>query len=56
MPYEFGEVVLVQFPFTSQMAFKQRPAVVVSNKAYNIARPCRDYDYHQPTPFAFRLG
>jgi len=39
MPYEFGEVVLVRFPFTSQTAFKQRPAVVVSNKAYNGARP-----------------
>jgi len=39
MPYEFGEVVLVRFPFTSQTAFKQRPAVVISNKAYNIARP-----------------
>jgi len=39
MPYEFGEVVLVRFPFTSQTAFKQRPAVVISNNAYNIARP-----------------
>jgi mRNA interferase MazF len=39
MPYEFGDVVLVRFPFTSQTAFKQRPAVVVSNTAYNAARP-----------------
>jgi mRNA interferase MazF len=39
MPYEFGEVVLVRFPFTSQTAFKQRPAVVISNTAYNTARP-----------------
>jgi mRNA interferase MazF len=39
MPYEFGEVVLVRFPFTSQTAFKQRPAVVISNMAYNTARP-----------------
>jgi hypothetical protein len=39
MPYEFGEVVLVRFPFTSQTASKQRPAVVISNKAYSIARP-----------------
>jgi mRNA interferase MazF len=39
MPYEFGDVVLVRFPFTSQTAFKRRPAVVVSNRAYNIARP-----------------
>jgi mRNA interferase MazF len=39
MPYEFGEIVLVRFPFTSQTAFKQRPAVVVSNLAYNTARP-----------------
>ena len=37
MPYEFGDVVLV--PFTSQAASKQRPAVVVSNRDYNVARP-----------------
>nr|HUY82871.1 type II toxin-antitoxin system PemK/MazF family toxin [Acidobacteriaceae bacterium] len=39
MPYEFGDVVLVQFPFTNQKVFKKRPAVVVSNKAYNDAKP-----------------
>ncbi len=39
MPFEFGDVVLVRFPFTSQAAFKQRPAVVVSNRDYNMVRP-----------------
>jgi mRNA interferase MazF len=39
MPFEFGDVVLVRFPFTSQTASKQRPAVVVSNQIYNQARP-----------------
>jgi mRNA interferase MazF len=39
MPYEFGDVVLVRFPFTNQTAFKQRPAVVISSRAYNAARP-----------------
>ncbi len=39
MPYEFGDVVLVRFPFTNQTAFKQRPAVVVSNRAYNTKKP-----------------
>jgi mRNA interferase MazF len=39
MPFEFGDVVLVRFPFTNQMASKQRPAVVVSNVSYNRARP-----------------
>ena len=39
MPFEFGDVVLVPFPFTSQTASKKRPAVVVSNRAYNEARP-----------------
>jgi mRNA interferase MazF len=39
MPFEFGDVVLVPFPFTSQMASKKRPAVVVSNGNYNRAKP-----------------
>ncbi len=39
MPYEFGDVVLVRFPFTNQTASKQRPAVVVSSRAYNLAKP-----------------
>jgi mRNA interferase MazF len=38
MPFEFGDVVLVPFPFTDQTASKKRPAVVVSNRAYNTAR------------------
>jgi mRNA interferase MazF len=36
---QFGDVVLVRFPFTNQTAFKQRPAVIVSNSKYNLARP-----------------
>jgi mRNA interferase MazF len=39
MPFDFGDVVLVPFPFTSQAALKKRPAVVVSNRAYSVARP-----------------
>jgi len=39
MPFEFGSVVLVPFPFTSQAASKKRPAVVVSSRAYNTMRP-----------------
>ena len=39
MPYELGAIVLVPFPFTDQSASKRRPAVVVSNRAYNMARP-----------------
>ena len=38
-PFEFGDVVLVPFPFTNQSAVKQRPAVVVSPRAYNLAKP-----------------
>ncbi len=37
--YEFGDVVLVPFPFTDQTAAKKRPAVVVSSVAYNRNRP-----------------
>jgi len=39
MPYEFGDVVLVRFPFTNQATFKQRPAAIVSSRAYNVAKP-----------------
>jgi mRNA interferase MazF len=39
MPFEFGDVVLAPFPFTNQADFKQRPAVVVSSRAYNSTRP-----------------
>ena len=39
MPYDFGDVVLVPFPFTSQAASKKRPAVVVSSPAYNASKP-----------------
>jgi mRNA interferase MazF len=39
MPFEFGDIILVPFPFTSQTASKKRPAVVVSNRAYSVARP-----------------
>lgn len=35
MTYKFGDVVLVPFPFTNQVASKKRPAVIVSSDAYN---------------------
>lgn len=39
MSFEFGDVILVPFPFTSQTASKQRPAVVVSGRAYGREHP-----------------
>ena len=33
--YEFGDILLLPFPFTDQTGVKKRPAVVVSSKAYN---------------------
>ena len=36
---EFGDIVLVAFPFTDQLRQKKRPAVVVSTRAYNDAQP-----------------
>jgi len=37
--FEFGDVVLVPFPFTDQSAAKKRPAVVISSEAYHQERP-----------------
>ena len=37
--FEFGDVVLVPFPFTDQSTTKKRPAVVVSSPNYNAERP-----------------
>ena len=36
---EFGDVVLVPFPFTDQSTTEKRPAVVVSSDAYHRDRP-----------------
>ena len=37
--FKFGQIVLVNFPFTHQRGGKQRPAIIVSSAAYNEARP-----------------
>lgn len=36
---EFGDLVLVPFPFTDQTAARKRPAVIVSSAAYHRDRP-----------------
>jgi mRNA interferase MazF len=36
---DFGDLVLVPFPFTDQSTTKRRPAVVVSSAAYHRERP-----------------
>lgn len=36
---KFGDVVLVGFPFTNLQATKKRPAVVISDAAYQQGRP-----------------
>jgi len=38
MTFQFGDVVLVRFPFTDQSTTKQRPGVIVSSAAYNRVR------------------
>ncbi len=38
-PYNFGDVVLVAFPFTNLQATKKRPAVIISRQTYQQTRP-----------------
>jgi len=38
MSFEFGDVVLVPFPFTDQTISKRRPAVVISWSDYQLHR------------------
>lgn len=33
--YEKGDVILVPFPFSNQIAVKKQPAVIISSNAYN---------------------
>lgn len=37
--YKQGEIVLIEFPFTSGYSLKKRPAVVISPNWYNTKRP-----------------
>ena len=37
--YNFGDVVLVAFPFTNLQATKKRPAVIISRHTYQQTRP-----------------
>lgn len=38
MTYNFGDVVLVDFPFSSNIGIKKRPAVVISKLEFNKTR------------------
>lgn len=38
-PYNFGNVVLVGFPFTNLQTTKKRPAVIISSQSYQQNRP-----------------
>lgn len=37
--FDYGDIILVPFPFTDQSTSKKRPAIVISSAAYNTERP-----------------
>lgn len=37
--YNFGDVLLVPFPFTDQTTTKKRPTIVISSDSYNQSKP-----------------
>lgn len=37
--FEFGDIVLVPFPFTDQSTTKKRPAIIIGSQDYNAQRP-----------------
>jgi len=37
--YDFGDVVLIPFPFTDQSTSKKRPGVIISSASYHRERP-----------------
>ncbi|WP_061298384.1 type II toxin-antitoxin system PemK/MazF family toxin [Leptospira borgpetersenii] len=37
--FNFGDIVLVNFPFTNLQTAKKRPAVIISNQTYQLQRP-----------------
>ena len=39
MTCNFGDILLVPFPFTDQTTTKKRPTVVISSKKYNAQKP-----------------
>lgn len=36
--FDFGDVVLVSFPFTNQIGIKQRPAIVINSVNYSQSK------------------
>ncbi len=53
--YKLGEIVLVKFPFTNNLGFKKRPALIIKDTNDGDVIVCRITSKHYNSPYDIDL-